>query len=885
MQLTNNASSLKIVISNDSSSYLIEINKDTDIGEFYQKILFKYPNLNSIKLYYYEGYSLEKLYVSNEEEYITANKKCIEYFYLCPENSNNNNNNDYFKYHSVAIFSPIRLLNTKENNEKRKEMQINISKQDSNRSIKSNNNDNMNYNNNMNMNNINMGNNYVMNYNLNMMINNFNMMNLNNNNNFQMNIIPNYYINNMMNNNYMILNNCFNNYNMMNNYGNFNINNIYNQMMFFTMLNNLKYNNPTLYFQMLSKINPFSLQNAMNTMSNNNSNDSYQLQENQNDIESASLIPDFDTIDTESNPMNKYIENAINFSYILKHTIISNKKAFPNNFIDIEKTLLSPGLLSQNKPSPNDYKYILCLIGKILKNKDIEVGIYKNSGDKDRIDLASIQFIFSGLINKKKYKIGFSEKIGFEIYTVVINELSERKKFIEEWKTKISKITKVNKYLIILTNPRIINNRLYMDLAFNPQLGSINEQALRKLLKNIDIINVTKRPLLEGCRLSTNIFDPKYHAFYNKVLLNQKRGGEEFIQPLNWNAYGINVSGKYDFGNNLWLGNKNGKNEFAVAYFGINNLINKNINMMESIMSIMGNFETGKTYIDVKNVRKPGHKCKSGAYFYKNPNYAENSSEIIKIGGFEYKIMFMCRVKASKIMQPENFNECWILSPTPDEVRPYKILVKKIPKSPLAIQSTQVIKMCLDPSPPKIYFQILQEKDESFYQKKSTSNFKNLSDYDYVLKLYSQESTINYFLRNPVNATKDNKSNVWCLHKAITKSQSNVANGTMVYRGVCFKLPNNIGVGTKFYFPEFLSTSTDIDIAKEIAMDGTLMYISILNNGTNGKKVYCRNIEYISDYPFQKEILFTSYCQFKVTKIEKTPNLDILHLTCEGHNF
>ena len=888
MQLTNNASSSsKLVISNDSSSYLIEINKDTDIGDFYQKVIFKYPNLNSIKLYYYEGYSREKLYVSNEEEYIKANKKCIEYFYLCPENSNNNNNNktDYLKYHSVVIFSPIRLLNTKENNEKRKEMQINISKQDSNISINS---DNINYNHNNNMNNnFNMGNNYAMNYNLNMMINNFNMMNLNNyNNNFQMNFIPNNNINNMMNNKCMIFNNNFNNFNMMNNnYGNFNMNNIYNQMMFFTMLNNLKYKNPTLYFQMLSMINPFALHNAMNSMSNNNSNNSNQLQQNQNVIESSSLIPDFETIDTESNPMNKYIENAINFSYVLKHTIISNKKAFPNNFIDIEKTLSIPGLLSLNKPSPNDYKYILCLIGKILKNKDIEVGIYKNSRDKDRIDLASIQFIFSGLINKKKYKIGFSEKIGFEIYTIVINELSERKKFIEEWKTKISKIIKVNKNLIILTNPRIINNRLYMDLAFNPQIRYVDEQALRRLLKTIDINNVTKRPLLEGCRLSTNIFDPKYHTFYDKILLNQKRGGEEYIQPLKWNAYGINVSGKYDFGNNLWLGNKNAKNEFAVAYFGINNLINKNINMMENIMSIMGNFETGKTYVDVKNVRKPGQKCKSGAYFYKNPDYAENSSEIIKIGGFEYKIMFMCRVKTSKIMQPENFNECWILSPTPDEVRPYKILVKKIPKSPLAIQSIQVIKMCLDPSPPQLYFQILQEKDESFYRKKSTSNFKNLSDYDYVLKLYSQESTINFFLRNPENVTIDNKSNVWCLHKAITKSQSNVANGTMVYRGVCFKLPNNIGVGTKFYFPEFLSTSTDINIAKEIAMDGTLMYISILNNGTNGKKVYCRNIEYISDYPFQKEILFTSYCQFKVTKIEKTPNLDIIHLTCEGHNF
>ena len=63
------------------------------------------------------------------------------------------------------------------------------------------------------------------------------------------------------------------------------------------------------------------------------------------------------------------------------------------------------------------------------------------------------------------------------------------------------------------------------------------------------------------------------------------------------------------------------------------------------------------------------------------------------------------------------------------------------------------------------------------------------------------------------------------------------------------------------------------------------MYITIQNNGTNGRKVYCRDIEYISDYPFQKEILFTSYCQFRVTKIEKTPFLDIMHLTCEGHNF
>ena len=907
MQNGGNPSS-KLVISNDFSSCLIEINKNTDICEFYQKIISHYHNLESVKLYYYEGYSKEKLYVSNEEEYVTANKKCIDFFYLCPQNTNNvdNDKNDYLKYHSVIIFSPIRLLNTKENNEKRKEMEISFSKKDSSRSVNSYDSDNMNINNNhLNNsqnnfinNNFNMNNN-IMYPNPNMMLNNFNMMNFNNN--FQMNFMPYNYMNNMMmmnNNNIMFNNNFNNNIGMNNNFGNFgNMNNFNNQRQFLLMMNNFRFNNPMLFYQMLSQINPFALQNVMNILSNNNSNNQNYPQQNhnqiqnqgqnQNVIENQVTIPDFETIDTESNPMNKYIENSINFSYEIKHQILREKQSHPDKFIDIEKTLSSPGLLSGNKPSKFDYKYILCLIGKILKNHDIEVGIYKNAGEKDRIDLASIQFIFSGLITKKKYKLGFSNKIGIEIYVCVINDLTFRKKFIEEWKNKISKQAKINKNLIILTNPRVTNSRLYIDLAFNPQVGSINDKNLENVLKKLDIKDVIKLPLLDGCRLSDNIFDQKYHKFYNKILTNQKRGGEEYIQPLNWNAYGINVSGKYDFGNNTWLGNKNGKNEFAVAYYGINNLVNKNMKIMENIISLMGNEETGKTYVNVNNLRKPGNKCKSGAYFYKNPNYAENSSEIIKIGGFEYKIMFMCRVKPSRINQPENFKDCWILSPTPDEVRPYKILVKKIPKSPLAIQSQQVIKMCLDPLPPQLYFQILQEKNESFYQKKSESGLQNLSDFDFVLKLYSQSSSINFFLRNPTtdNNLNNNKSNVWCLHKAITQNANNVPTGTMVYRGVCFKLPNNIGIGTKFYFPEFLSTSTDIKIAKDIAMDGTLMYITILNNGVNGKKIYCRNIEYISDYPFQKEILFTSYCQFKVTKIEKTPNLDIMHLTCEGHNF
>ena len=163
---------------------------------------------------------------------------------------------------------------------------------------------------------------------------------------------------------------------------------------------------------------------------------------------------------------------------------------------------------------------------------------------------------------------------------MIIHDLTQRKKFIEEWKTKFSSRLKINKNLIILTNPRIRNDNIYIDLAFNPNIKKIEEKILEKELKKEGIIDFFSRPLLEGCRLSQNIFNPKYNKYYNQILKHQKRGGEEYIQPLEWTVYGMNVSGKYDFGNNTWLGNNNSIGEFAVAYYGIIYVPKKNINFM-----------------------------------------------------------------------------------------------------------------------------------------------------------------------------------------------------------------------------------------------------------------------------------------------------------------
>ena len=1019
-----------VVVSDDHVSKKIKIFKNTNFENFYQKVLECFPSaVNYLqKLFYYEAYSHDKMEIKNDEEFLKANQKCIEFFYFCPNYSNyclqndDEPNADYLKYHSVIIFTPIKIVNTEDQKNAKKKMKIILkdNNQINNESVNVNNNIAMNNNfNNMNMNpmmnmsynmmginnqmnQMNFGNpminnnfmgnmNYMnqnnmsqMNYpmvNNNMIYNNMNNNMINNNmnfpmqNNFMNNPMQKNFMNNPIQNSYMnntIQNNCMN-YPMQNNYmynpmqnnyinntinpminnnmiypsmntnmvnpvinNNMNYpmmtNNFVNPMMnSYMMTNNMMINNKYMnypmmmnkspvnynnYYQMNNNISQQTLQLFFNNLQTNrhqallmmNQMNPYILNNhlkafieqsktqlgkinNVNTIEEENPIQEYEILDTETNPMNKFIENAINISYTMKQQIIKQKSTHPDMFINIANVLATPGLLTDVQPSDEDYKYILCLIGKILENNGITIGIYKENNIKDRIDLAAIQFIFSGLISKKKFKIlfNFTEN---EIICFKFN-VEYKKELIDDWKDKISKKLKVNKKLLILTNLREEENKYYMDLAFNPEVSNINttdENGIKQKLVEGKIQDVKMIPLLEGCRLSSNIFDPNYNAFYSKnnnnnQVNNQKRGNEDYMPPYDWAAYGININGKYDFGDNTWLGNKNQEGEFAVAYYGVNNLFHSNMQMIQNIISFMGNLESGKTFMNEVNIRKPTEKCMAGAYFYKNPEIAENSSEVINIGGFDYKIMFMCRINSKKIRQPENFPELWILSPTPDEIRPYKILIKKIAKSSLANASQQNIKMSLSP-PPATYYQILQTKDETYFNR----NNSGISNLDYVLKDYtgSLYTYVNNYLRDGTlqnNNVADANSTVWCLHKAITQSSCNVNNGIVLYRGVCKKLPSNIGIGTRFFFPEFISTSKDINVAKSFGGSGTLMYIKVENNGINGKKVYCRDVSGISQYPNEQEILFTSYCRFRVTKIEKQGGWDILHLTCEGHYF
>ena len=62
-----------------------------------------------------------------------------------------------------------------------------------------------------------------------------------------------------------------------------------------------------------------------------------------------------------------------------------------------------------------------------------------------------------------------------------------------------------------------------------------------------------------------------------------------------------------------------------------------------------------------------------------------------------------------------------------------------------------------------------------------------------------------------------------------------------------------------------------------------MLVITLKNNGTNGRNNYCRSVEDISQFSYEKEVLITAFCIYKITKIEKIDGMTVYYLDCEGY--
>ena len=406
---------------------------------------------------------------------------------------------------------------------------------------------------------------------------------------------------------------------------------------------------------------------------------------------SNSQTNDYNTIKSEDmKKQKKLIEDMCIIGDIIKNEIIEEKNN-KENYISIEEAV--------KKEDKNDSDFILGLLATNFEKMGIMTMIEKESQkemneeeEKEKKEESStlLQFITNGLATKKKYDFHFD--ISQERNEELLTNEEEQKKFIDKLRKKLSKEYNIKEDLIIITNPQRGSFRLTV-IFQSDDFNLKKEELLEKFKDEPELLKLKEIHtgfLLDACKISRNLLDNRGNNTDGGWGLNETRGGEDYIPPEGWKGYGLNFMDKYDHGNNDWLEYDNREGEWCIAYRPIKNdkaINTAKINIAKIITSDFSKEENDKDededeedYSENLDIRHPGQNnfVGKGVSCYQNPKIMDEYCGEISVNNEKYKVGFMLRVNPTKIRMCAENTDIWVLNGNSDEIRPYRILVKKV---------------------------------------------------------------------------------------------------------------------------------------------------------------------------------------------------------------
>ena len=592
------------------------------------------------------------------------------------------------------------------------------------------------------------------------------------------------------------------------------------------------------------------------------------------------------------------LKELVDYGEQTKTEIIFDKINNKEKLVD-ENKMIEENYLYQNiddiglrHTTEKEQLSVLSLLSKIISDKGIETAIYKD--ENPSLNDSVIQM----LCNDVSQKYDFIFDFGQEENKKILEGKKEYENLSAILKKDLAEKLNLNENDIILSIPK--KGSAKISVAFKTP-GVYDEKDLESKFKNVKgLQRIHRSVLMEGCKLTKNIFDQCGNNKDPGWGKDEKRGGLDYIPPLGWIGYGLKVKNKYDDGNNDWLSYQHPKNEYAIAYYPIKNYYAD----PEEIKNLVGSLSSGNTMIDNLdsfhdifeneiNIRSQNHeKCGKGIYLYQDIKVAENQASIIDVQGVRYKILLMCRVNPNKIRIPENFNKVWILNPNSFEIRQYRILIKIVVMTPLAAKT-----LITYPKPINFYRDIVVKKDLSFFESdilKKVMKSKNFNKHEAVIHIYTgseykifNESLMYGKYYHDIKYTKNIiNSYIWCLHSTLRNYYNDVnsnylipvKDGTVVYRKTITFDKKKYGIGSQFYFSTFVSASLNENLKWR---GNCKMNITIKNNEKNN---YCFSVKGVSDYAKEDEVLITCYSNFLIKNMEKNKNgILIVDMECVGY--
>ena len=365
------------------------------------------------------------------------------------------------------------------------------------------------------------------------------------------------------------------------------------------------------------------------------------------------------------------VKETVAMGKMIKKKIEFEKKNNPEKFIDPDENLKSD--IKTNKLFP------ISVLAKSLEKSGISTAIEKKSSNLN-VSQACLQMIFNGISTKTKLdlKFDFGEKENKKL----LNNEKLRKKFEEDIIKKISEELNIPSNEIFFINAR---SGSFEDTLILPidmiNFNLIKLKILQKLKEQKGFIELKESALAEALYLSEEMLEPEFNKSEDEWPKAKEYRGPmgkryEYFPPHNWKGYALKVKGKYEDDN--WLTYQNTPGEWWIAYHGLGN--------PQMVKNILGEgFKTGIRHEFINgfwenDLNHPGKSTRHGAYFTPIPEYAEyfaEENEGIIINGENYIVSFMCRVNPETIMVREPAPCEWISSGGEDDVRPYRILIKK----------------------------------------------------------------------------------------------------------------------------------------------------------------------------------------------------------------
>ena len=148
----------------------------------------------------------------------------------------------------------------------------------------------------------------------------------------------------------------------------------------------------------------------------------------------------------------------------------------------------------------------------------------------------------------------------------------------------MSNYLQIPKDEIFIMNPRSPPFKIDLYVEY---LNDFKKTRIKEYIrtKRKEIVNIKESILLEGCKLSPEIFDPKYDMRpQDWPKKPSQRANIKYYPPYNYTGFGLKVLGTYDNGDNTWIGMCNKDGEFAVAYHGIRSNIEAVKNILNSYL-------------------------------------------------------------------------------------------------------------------------------------------------------------------------------------------------------------------------------------------------------------------------------------------------------------